>query len=131
MSYSVNPSTVAHQAPPSTGFSRQEHWSGLPCSCPGDLPNPRIEHASLMSPALAGMFFTTVTTGNPSRQNSVPQTCPHSNTDNNGAASLISNKSSRQIGALEGCLQGKKMKLVVHMFGCLERRSALSGRVWG
>ena len=35
--------TVAYQAPPSMGFSRQEYWSGLPCSPPGDLPNPGIE----------------------------------------------------------------------------------------
>jgi len=35
------------------GFSRQEYWSGLPCPPPGDLPNPRIELVSLMSPALA------------------------------------------------------------------------------
>ena len=50
--------TIARQAPLSMGFSRQEYWSGLPCSPPGDLPNPR----SLMSPALAGRFFTTSTT---------------------------------------------------------------------
>ena len=41
------------------GFSRQEHWSGLPCPPLGDLPDPGIEPASLMSPALAGRFFTT------------------------------------------------------------------------
>ena len=35
------------------------YWSGLPCPSPGDLPNPRIELASLMSPALATGFFTT------------------------------------------------------------------------
>ena len=35
----------------------KEYWSGLPFPTPGDLPNPRIE---LMSPALAGRFFTTV-----------------------------------------------------------------------
>jgi len=34
------------------GFSRQEHWSGLPFSLPGDLPNPRIELASPEAPAL-------------------------------------------------------------------------------
>ena len=45
--------TVAHQAPLSIGFSRQEYWSGLPCSPPEDLSNPGIEPASLMSPALA------------------------------------------------------------------------------
>ena len=37
---------------------RQEHWSELPCPPPGDLPNPGIEPESLMSPALAGVFFT-------------------------------------------------------------------------
>ena len=53
---------VACQAPLSMGFSRQEYWSGLPFPSPGNLPNPGIEHASLMSPALAGVFFTTATT---------------------------------------------------------------------
>ena len=38
------------------GFSRQEYWSGLPCSPPGDLPDPGIEPAS---PALAGAFYNT------------------------------------------------------------------------
>ena len=41
------------------GFSRQEYWSGLLCPPPGDVPDLRIEPASLMSPALAGRFFTT------------------------------------------------------------------------
>ena len=50
--------TVAYQAPQSTGFSRQEYWSGLPCIPSGDLPNPGIEPVSLMSPVLAGKFFT-------------------------------------------------------------------------
>jgi len=40
------------------GFSRQDYWSGLPFSPPGDLPNPRTETMSLTSPALAGRFFT-------------------------------------------------------------------------
>ena len=54
----VTPWTVAHQAPLSMGFSRQECWSGLPYPPPGDLPDPGIESASLMSPALADAFFT-------------------------------------------------------------------------
>ena len=37
---------VAHQAPLSMGFPRQEYWSGVPCPPPGDLPDPGIEHAS-------------------------------------------------------------------------------------
>ena len=44
--------TVAHQAPLSMGFSRQEYWSGLPLPSPRDLPNPGIEPGSLTSPAL-------------------------------------------------------------------------------
>ena len=55
----ASPWTVAHQAPLSSGFSRQEYWRGLPCPSPGDLPNPGMERMSLMSPALAGGFFIT------------------------------------------------------------------------
>ena len=55
----VTPWTVAHQAPLSMGFSRQEYWSGVSCPPLGNLPDPGIE---LMSPALAGGFFTTSAT---------------------------------------------------------------------
>ena len=55
----ATPWTVAHQAPLSMVFPRQEYWSGLPFPSPGDLPNPWIKPASLKSPALAGRFFTT------------------------------------------------------------------------
>ena len=58
----VTPWTVAHQAPLSMGFSRQEYWSGLSCPPPGDLPNPGIKPMFLMSPALAVVFFTTKAT---------------------------------------------------------------------
>ena len=40
------PWTITHQAPPSMGFPRQEHWSGLPCPSPGELPIPAIEPRS-------------------------------------------------------------------------------------
>ena len=59
---SVTPWTVAHQAPLSTGFSRQEYWSRLPFPSPGDLPDPGIEPAS---PALARGFFTPEHQGSP------------------------------------------------------------------
>ena len=52
------PLTVAHQAPLSMGFPRQEYWSGLPFPPPEHLPNPGTEPTS---PALAGEFFTTAT----------------------------------------------------------------------
>ena len=51
----MTPRTIARQAPPSMGFPRQEHWSGLPSPSPGDLPDPGIQP---VSPALAGGFFT-------------------------------------------------------------------------
>ena len=57
---SVTTWTVAHQAPLSMGFSRQECWNGLPFPSPGDLPDPGIEPASPMSPAFAAEFFTLV-----------------------------------------------------------------------
>ena len=58
----VTPWTVAHQAPLSMEFPRQEYWSGLPFPSPGDLPNPRVEPSS---PALADGFFTTAPPGKP------------------------------------------------------------------
>ena len=48
----VTPWTVACQAPLSMEFSRREYWSWLPCPPPGDLPNPGIELASPVAPAL-------------------------------------------------------------------------------
>ena len=55
----ATPWTVAHQAPLSMGFSRQEYWSGFPFPPIGDLPDPGIRPVSLMSSPLAGGFFTT------------------------------------------------------------------------
>ena len=51
---------IAHQAPLSMEFSKQEYWSGLPFPPPGDLLDPVIKAASPESPALASRFFTTV-----------------------------------------------------------------------
>ena len=62
MSDSVTPWTVAHQAPPSMEFSRQEYWSGLPFPFPGDLPDPEIEPGS---PALQGYALPSEPPGNP------------------------------------------------------------------
>ena len=58
----VTPWTAALQAPLSMGFPRQEYWSVLPVPSPGNLSNPRIQPACLMSPALAGGFFIPSTT---------------------------------------------------------------------
>ena len=58
----ANPWTVAHQAPLSMGFSRQEYGSGLPCPSPGELPDSWIETKPPASPALANRFFTSACT---------------------------------------------------------------------
>ena len=56
VSNSAIPWILAHQAPLSMEFFRQEYWSGLPVPSPGELPDPGIEPKS---PALAGEFFNT------------------------------------------------------------------------
>ena len=58
----VSPWIVARPAPLSMGFSRQENWSGLPFSPPGDYPDSGIES---VSPALADGFFTLSHVGSP------------------------------------------------------------------
>ena len=58
-SNSATPWNTAPQAPLSTGFSKQEYWSGLPFLPPGDFPDPGIEPMSPTFPAMAGRFFTT------------------------------------------------------------------------
>ena len=58
----MTPWTVAHQAPPSMGFSRQEYWSGLPFPSPGDLPGPGIEPGT---PAFQADALTSEPPGKP------------------------------------------------------------------
>ena len=60
----VTSGAVAYQGPLSTGFSRQEYWSGLPCPSPGDLPNPGIEPRS---PALRQTLYHLSHQGSPKR----------------------------------------------------------------
>ena len=58
----ASPWTVAHQAPPSMEFFRQEYWSGLPFLSPRDLPEPEIEPGS---PALQADALPAEPPGNP------------------------------------------------------------------
>ena len=51
MNYSLPGSSIR-------GLFQARYWSGLPCSPPGDLPDPGVKPTSLMSPVLAGRFFT-------------------------------------------------------------------------
>ena len=60
-----DPVDCSPAAPLSMEFSRQEYWCGLPFPTPGDLPDPGIEPASLVSAALAGRFFTAGPLGKP------------------------------------------------------------------
>ena len=62
--------TVAHWAPLSMGFPRQEYWSGLPFPPSGDLPDPGIKH---VFPGLAGRFFITEPPGKPLVQSRSPK----------------------------------------------------------
>ena len=59
---SATPWTIAHQAPLSMGFPRQEYWSGLPFLSPGNLPDPGIKPEF---PALEGGLFTAEPPGKP------------------------------------------------------------------
>ena len=81
--------TVAHQASLSMGSPRQEYGNGLPCPPPGNLCDPGIKSVSLMSPVLAGGFFTTSATWETPqlirteckfmlRSSGLPRTCVHS-----------------------------------------------------
>ena len=62
---SLSHSNVAHQAPLSMRFFRREYWSGLPFPSPGDLPNPGIKPASLISLALQADYLPAEPSGKP------------------------------------------------------------------
>ena len=64
----ATPWTIAHQDPPSMGFSRQEYWSGLPFPSPGDVPDPGIEPRS---PALQADTLTSEPPGKPVKSSPV------------------------------------------------------------
>ena len=69
----ATPWTVAHQAPPSMGFSRQEYWSGLPFLSPGDLPDPGIKPRS---PAFQADALTSEPPGKPQSLKRLPFSVP-------------------------------------------------------
>ena len=75
----ATPWTLAHKAPLSMGFPRQEYWSGLSFPPLGDLPNPGIEPTSPVSPALAEGFFTTKPPGKSKALQSNPEDIWHVN----------------------------------------------------
>ena len=68
-----DPWTLAHQAPPSMGFSRQEYWSGLPFPSPGDLSDPGIEPRS---PTLQADALSSASPGKHSKNRRVSKLLP-------------------------------------------------------
>ena len=68
----VTPWTIALHASLFMGFSRQKYWNGLPLPTPRDLPDSGIKPSSLVSPVLAGGFFTTNTNWGVLDSNSSP-----------------------------------------------------------
>ena len=70
----ATPWTVAHQAPLSIRFSRQEYWSGLPCPPPGDLPNPGFKPTSPMAPTLQADSLPRSHLGKPTREQCISPT---------------------------------------------------------
>ena len=80
----TTPWTVAHRAPLSVGFPRQEYWSGLPFPSPGDLPDPGSEP---VSPAWQVDFFTLESPGKPISL--IPPVHPQYNTEFVWSLSLV------------------------------------------
>ena len=89
-----DPWTVAHQAPPSMGFSRQEYWSGLPFPSPGDLPDPGIKprsptlQADALTSAPPGKLPSLYEGGAQIRGQSVPNLASITQTDRNPCSGL-------------------------------------------
>ena len=65
VSDSLQPHGLQPSGPSVHEISQAKYWSGLPCPSPGDLPHPGIKPLSLVSPALAGGFFTATPLGKP------------------------------------------------------------------
>ena len=98
MSNSATPWTVAHQAPLSMGFSRQEYWRGLPCPPAGDLPNPGIEPVSHVSCIGRQVLYHLRHLGSPSGHSQ--KQCAHSCSQNFSSIFFI-NKSPILLSCLE------------------------------
>ena len=95
--------TVAHQALLSMEFSRQEFWSGLPCPSPRDLPDPEMKP---VSPALAGIFFTTEPPGKPSVMANVSKYLKVHGVRRRERKKHIPMLVKVQLGPLNGCMNG-------------------------
>ena len=110
-------------------FSRQEYRSGLPCSPPGDLPDPGTEPASFKSPALAGGFFTTSTTREALRASSSMQTTPSIQSHVFGGKERNVNQQNRIQGLLV-CLYSEPLGVASSAFDfvMLTKRTRLGAR---
>jgi len=86
----ATPWTVAHQAPPSTGFSRQEYWSRLPFPSPGELSDPGIKPGSLALQAGALPSET------PGKQSAKPRLKTCITTDSVSSTSICKGKGKQE-----------------------------------
>ena len=94
------------------GFSRQEHWRGLPCPPPGNLPDPGIKPVSLMSPALASRFFITSTACDSSKESAFQ--CRRHRFDPWVRKIPWSRKWSLQYSCLENSMDRRAWQATVH-----------------
>ena len=129
---------VAHQAPLSMGFSRQEYWSGLPFSSPGDLPDPGIKPASL-TPSLHWQVgsLPPVPPGKPkwaSRWELIPTALYlviHCFVTSHPRAHQLESTRIHHFSQFSACLGGSSAGLTgAYIYGCKSWDSRLSPTVW-
>ena len=114
----VTPQTVAHQASLSMGFSRQEHWSGLPCPPPGDLPDPGIEPSLLCRLHWQAVSLPLAPPGEPKLSNTLSlhiMAFPHSSVGKASASNVGNQGSIPGSGSSPGEANGSPLQ-----YSCLE-----------
>ena len=109
--------TMAHQAPLSLAFPRQEHWPGLPFPSPGDLPDPGIKPSSLAPSALAAEFSSTVPPGKPQAS---PIPGPMSDLLKNRCTTSLLIFKTRDLSG-SSLLQAKSLIIPFHAVSCLSK----------
>ena len=122
----ATPWTIAHQAPLSMGFSRQEYWSGLPFPSPRDLPKPGIKPRSL---ALQADVLTSKPAGKPADIHIFSSMNSNNQSSGNDAKILDKSFSNQSFTTYYQKLKNQNIQIM-----CVLLLSALSGfwnqRVW-
>ena len=113
------PWTVAHKAPLSLGFSRQEYWSGSPFSPPGDLPNAGIKPTSPTASALASKFLPLSPLGNPQSKWYLPKRDPSGKKPRCSLRNKIEGRSGFHNGHLQLQAHGERSyKKIIQLLLC-------------